>query len=134
MAEALARALASDVMDPLSAGTEPAGQVDPKAIEVMREAGIDISGARPKALSREAAEGLDLVVHMGCGSEQCLVVPGVPTEEWHVEDPAGKGTEAYRRARELVRAKVVELAERLRGLSPEDLRQRNAPSFELKLR
>lgn len=121
MAEAFARELAPDVIVPLSAGTEPAREVDPNAIEVMREVGIDISDAKPKPLTPEEAADLDLVVHMGCGSQRCMVVPGVPTEEWQIEDPVGKGIDAYRTVRELVRAHVIRLAERLRAKAPDDV-------------
>lgn len=120
MAEAFARELASDVIDPFSAGTEPAGEVDAGAIEVMREVGIDISDAKPKGLAPEEAADLDLVVHMGCGSQRCMVVPGVPTEEWQIEDPAGKGIDVYRAVRDLVRVRVLGLAERLRAKAPDD--------------
>lgn len=133
MAEAFARKLAPDVIDPLSAGTEPAREVDPNAIEVMREVGIDISDAKPKALTPQEAADLDLVVHMGCGSQQCLVVPGIPTEEWQIEDPAGKGIDAYRAVRELVRARVIGLAERLRAKAPDDVGDTSAKPLSFRL-
>ncbi|MEM0342712.1 MAG: arsenate reductase ArsC [Thermoplasmata archaeon] len=133
MAEAFARELAPDVIDPLSAGTEPAKEVDPRAIEVMREVGIDISDAKPKALAPEETADLDLVVHMGCGSQRCMVVPGVPTEEWQIEDPEGKGIDAYRAVRELVRTHVVGLAERLRARAPDDVGDAAAELLTLRL-
>jgi arsenate reductase len=116
MAEAFARELASDVIEPYSGGTEPSARLDPGAVDAMREVGIDISGARPKLLPKETLYSLDLVVHMGCGSEQCLAVPGVPSEEWGIEDPAAKGPEKYREIRELIRTKVLDLAGRLRSM------------------
>jgi len=53
----------------MSAGTKPASAVDPKTIEVMREVGIDISAARPKALTMDILDQADRVVTMGCGVE-----------------------------------------------------------------
>lgn len=114
MAEAFARAVASDIIEPLSGGTAPADEVDPGAVAAMREAGIDISGARPKVLPQADLSAADLIVHMGCGSEQCLVVPGIPSEEWGIDDPAGHGEEGYGLAREIIRQKVLDIAERLR--------------------
>jgi len=115
IAEAFARSLASDVIEPFSGGIEPGLQLDNGAVETMKEIGIDISGSRPKRLPQEILYSFDLVVHMGCGSEQCLEVPGVPSEEWSIEDPADGGPEEYRQVREVIRAKVVDLADRLRS-------------------
>jgi arsenate reductase len=116
MAEAFARHLASDVIEPVSGGTEPAERVDPGAVEAMREIGIDMSEAHPKQLSRETLESLDLVVHMGCGAPgMCLVVPGVPSEDWGIEDPVGKSPEKYREVVRVIEKKIQDLAARLRS-------------------
>lgn len=116
MAEALARHLAIDVIEPFSGGTEPAARVDPGAVGVMKEIGIDISQARPKQLSSEILQSVDLVIHMGCGApEMCLTVPGVPSEDWGIEDPVGKPKEKYREIRSIIETKVLDLATRLRS-------------------
>ena len=116
MAEALARHLASDVIDPVSGGTEPAEHVDPGAVGAMKGIGIDISRARPKRLSKETLESLDLVVHMGCGAPgMCLIVPGVPSEDWGIEDPVGKSPEKYREVMGIIESKTRDLAARLRS-------------------
>ena len=131
MAEAFARHLASDVIDPVSGGTEPAEQVDSGAVEAMKKIGIDISRARPKQLSRETLESLDLVVHMGCGAPgMCLIVPGVPSEDWGVEDPVGKPIEKYREVSDIIEMKVRELAARLRSDGPPSA-SRSSVTFEL---
>jgi len=116
MAEAFARHLASDVIDPVSGGTELAERVDPGAVTAMKEIGIDISRARPKQLSKEALQSLDLVVHMGCGAPgMCLFVPGIPSEDWGIEDPIGKSEDKYREVRDVIETKVRDLAARLRS-------------------
>lgn len=116
MAEAFARHLANDVMDPVSGGTEPAEQVDAGAVEAMKSIGIDISRARPKQLSRETLQSLDLIIHMGCGApEICLAVPGVPSEDWGIEDPVGKPLEKYTEIMSIIEEKVRDLADRLRS-------------------
>lgn len=115
MAEAFARAFASDVIDARSGGTAPSSVVDPLAVAVTAEIGIDISGAVPKLLTVEDTKDLDFVVHMGCGSENtCLSVPGVPSENWGIEDPSGHGLERYRDIRSVIKTKVLDLARRLR--------------------
>lgn len=116
MAEGYARNLAIDVIDPLSGGTEPAERVDQGAVEAMKEGGIDITQARPKQLSRETLQSLDLVVHMGCGAPgMCLTVPGIPSEDWGIEDPVGEPKEKYREVRNIIEAKMRDLAARLRS-------------------
>ena len=93
----------------LSAGSEadPDGEVHPPVVAVMREIGIDLSGRRPKQLSRAMQERADLAVTMGCG-DAC---PHVPTtvEDWDLPDPAGEPLEEVRRIRDRVEARVQEL-------------------------
>jgi arsenate reductase len=92
MAEGLLRAKAGDKFEVQSAGTEPAVAVNPRAIEAMREIGIDISGHRPKNLGsflgRIPVQHLITVCHDAEG--KCPTVwPGVLTRvHWPIEDPA----------------------------------------------
>src|SRR5262247_1999596 len=65
----------------LSAGTAPGARVHPEVLAVMKEAGLDLSGARPRKLTPELAEGSALLVTMGCGDE-CPLVPGMRREDW----------------------------------------------------
>jgi arsenate reductase len=125
VAEALAKSLAPGIIDPVSGGTDPAEEVDPGAVAAMKELGIDISQARPKQLPAEALASLDLVVHMGCGAPgMCLIVPGIPSEDWGVEDPAGGPAEKYREMVKVIREKVLDLTARLRSgrLPPSSLK------------
>lgn len=121
IAQGFAESRAADVVEAFSGGSDPADDVDPLAVAVMREVGIDISGRRPKSLPDEILRSLDLIVHMGCGDGvTCLAVPGVPSENWGIEDP-GSSIERARQVREQIRAKVDAFAERLRSgmLQPE---------------
>jgi len=116
MAEAFAKQLASDVIEPGSGGTSLADEIDPMAVLVMSEKGIDMTGARPKLATEQMLSASDLIVHMGCGSEAtCPFVPGVPSENWGVDDPKGGDIDAYRRVRDIVEGKVRELADRARA-------------------
>ena len=81
-----------------SAGSEPAHEVWPPVVEVMREVGIDLSGRTPKKLMVEMQLHADWAVTMGCGD----VCPYVPTmvEAWDIPDPAGRPIEEVRAIRD----------------------------------
>lgn len=113
MAEGFARALAPSLRV-ASAGTRPAERVEPKAVEVMREVGIDISCQRPKALADCDVAAYDYVITMGCGAAGVCPAGflGV-TEDWDIPDPRGKSLEEFRRVRDLIREKVEELLARM---------------------
>jgi protein-tyrosine-phosphatase len=86
----------------------PADQVNPAAVEAMREVGIDISANAPKVLTDEAVQDSDVVITMGCG-DTCKFYPGKRYEDWVLEDPAGKGVESVRPIRDEIRARVEAL-------------------------
>ncbi|MEW6329213.1 MAG: arsenate reductase ArsC [Candidatus Micrarchaeota archaeon] len=96
----------------LSAGSKPAGKVDGRAVEVMKEVGIDISRAKPKPLTLEMLERADIVITMGC--EGVCPATSKAVEEWGIPDPRGKSLEEYRKAREEIRARVEGLLKRLK--------------------
>ena len=109
--------LAGDQIDVRSAGTEPAGQVNPAAVQAMREAGIDITAQRPKMLTPEAARGADVVITMGCG-DTCPVYPGKRYEDWDLPDPAGQPLETVRQIRDQIRERVETLIGELLPAQP----------------
>ena len=115
MAEAFFNQIAQGRALALSAGTEPASTVNPTAVEAMGEVGIDISAKRPKALTDEMLDGADLVVTLGCGAQAVCPAAFVETEDWELEDPEGQPLEKVREIRDEIRARVQELACRLRG-------------------
>ena len=96
----------------VSAGTKPAAHVHPEVLSVMRESGIDLSNVAPQLLTQELAERADLLVTMGCGDE-CPYVPGLAREDWPLRDPKGQGLKIAREIRDEIRARVVELIQRL---------------------
>jgi arsenate reductase len=89
----------------LSAGSAPAGQINPVAVEAMLEEGIDIASEQPKVLTPEAVQLSDVVVTMGCGDE-CPFFPGKRYEDWELDDPAGQGIDAVRPIRDEIRRRV----------------------------
>lgn len=108
MAAGYLQHLAGDRIEVLSAGSQPADQVNPAAVAAMAEEGIDIAAAQPKILTTEAVQESDVVITMGCGDE-CPFFPGKRYEDWVLEDPAGQGIEAVRPIRDEIRGRVEEL-------------------------
>ncbi|MEV4201360.1 arsenate reductase ArsC [Micromonospora globbae] len=112
MAAGWLRHFAGDDVEVRSAGSEPADQINPAAVEVMREVGIDLTHQTPKLLEYETAESSDVIITMGCG-DVCPVFPGKRYEDWKLEDPAGKGVEAVRPIRDEIRDRVAQLVREL---------------------
>jgi arsenate reductase (thioredoxin) len=96
----------------LSAGSEPADRVNPVAVEVMAEEGIDITSASPKILTTEAVQQSDVVITMGCG-DTCPIFPGRRYEDWELDDPAGQGIEAVRPIRDDIKRRIEKLVTEL---------------------
>jgi arsenate reductase (thioredoxin) len=116
MAAALLEREAGERVRVLSAGSEPADEVNPAAVEAMRELGIDLAAARPRLLAEENVSEADVVVTMGCG-DACPVFPGKRYEDWALDDPAGRDVETVRRIRDEIAARVRALAA---TLEPQD--------------
>jgi arsenate reductase (thioredoxin) len=102
-------------LEAASAGTVPSTHVNPLVIDAMREAGVDISGNRPKELTGEMIDDADLVVLTDASLEKS--VPGNLRRKmrkkvviWNIPDPQGKPIEEIRFIRDGVRAKVESLA------------------------
>ncbi len=112
MAAGYMRALSGGKIEVLSAGSEPKDQINPVAIAVMAEEGIDIANNVPKILTTEAVQESDAVITMGCG-DVCPVFPGKRYEDWVLEDPAGQDLEKVREIRNQIKAKVQALIEEL---------------------
>jgi arsenate reductase len=108
MAAAWLTHLAGDRVEVRSAGSAPADQVNPVAVEAMKEVGIDVSAETPKVLTVEAVQASDVCITMGCG-DACPVFPGKRYLDWKLEDPAGQGIEAVRPIRDEIKARIEDL-------------------------
>lgn len=113
MAEGLARQILGERVEVVSAGSQPA-PVNPHAVEVMAEIGIDITGQFSKSVDTIDLSGLDLVVTL-CAEEVCPILPGHTRQlHWPIADPAspdpGEPQARFRTARELIREKIEALA------------------------
>ncbi|MFD3707607.1 arsenate reductase ArsC [Nocardia sp. NPDC058658] len=91
-----------------SGGSVPSGQLNPSAVAVMSEVGVDISREYPKPWTDEIIRAADVIVTMGCG-DTCPLVPGVRYMEWIIEDPAGLEVEDVRPIRDDIGRRVTGL-------------------------
>lgn len=96
-----------------SAGIKPAREITPLVIDVMREAGIDISCKNPKLLTLEMLEYVDLVVTMVNGLDRFFPTIFVPTKTWQIEGPMGKSIEQVRQIRDEIEVRVATLIKEL---------------------
>ena len=108
MAEAFARVHGGDRVEAHSAGSRPAGRVNPRAVEFMREVGYDLTTHRSKSLDAFDGREIDVAVTMGCG-DACPLVNARRREEWQIPDPREFPPEQFRRVRDLIERKVKEL-------------------------
>jgi arsenate reductase len=119
----IAAALFNALADPqkataISAGTDPAAHVHPEVVAIMRDRGIDLSGAVPQQLTDSLARQAQWLITMGCG-DQCPVVPGARRDDWPIPDPKGQPDRA-------VAAIVADIEQRVRALIAAERWQRPA--------
>jgi protein-tyrosine-phosphatase len=100
-----------------SAGTLPADQINPVAVDAMAELGIDISSTAPALLTPETIEVSDFVITMGCG-DACPYFPGRTYLDWPLDDPAGKSLDDVRSIRDTISALVDDLIKRINDVKP----------------
>jgi len=114
MAAGYLRELGGGNIRVLSAGSEPAEMINPQAVAVMAEEGIDIASFTPEILSVDAVKDSDVVITMGCG-DACPIFPGKRYEDWELTDPAGQGIDTVREIRDDIKGRIVALVEELLG-------------------
>jgi arsenate reductase len=123
MAEGFARTMGRGQVESYSAGVSPAGYIHPKAIAVMKEAGMDISRQESKGIDYDLLVKMDIVVTL-CGNAEatCPVTPPmIKRLHWPIEDPVGaRGTEdevmtEFRKTRDEIKARVADLIDRLKA-------------------
>lgn len=96
-----------------SAGSAPAGQVNPLVVEAMAEIGVDLADAFPKPLTDEVVRAADVVITMGCG-DACPIYPGKRYEDWQLDDPAAaESLDSVRAIRDEIDARVTRLVAEL---------------------
>ena len=108
MAAGFMRHLGAGRVTVYSAGSEPANAINPSAVAVMKEVGIDIASAQPQLWTMEMLDAVDVVVTMGCG-DACPFLPGKKYVDWPLEDPAGQGVVNVRPIRDEIKKLVEDL-------------------------
>ena len=114
MAAGYLQALSDGAVTVRSGGSEPGTEINPIAIQAMREDGIDISQGVPQLMTTEAVQASDVVITMGCG-DVCPIFPGKRYEDWDLADPKGKGIDDVRPIRDDIKARVIDLLAELRA-------------------
>ena len=110
MAEGFFRKYAPKSYEPLSAGTKPTSEINPIAIQAMKEVGIDISKQRPKDMTEDMMRNSAKIVNMGCMDKDWCPTAFVPNlVDWGIEDPNGKSIEKVREIRDEIEERVKEL-------------------------
>lgn len=112
MAEAFARIHGAGRVEAYSAGSQPSGTVNPKAVEAMRELGYDLSRHSSKSLDEIPDIEYDFVATMGCGDE-CPLIRAKRHEDWDIPDPKGMGLSELRTIRDLIESKIKTLLSQL---------------------
>lgn len=115
MAAGFAQFLSDGKVEVLSAGSAPKDSINPVAVEVMLELGINISQNTPQVLTVDAVKESDVVITMGCG-DVCPIYPGKRYEDWELKDPAGQDLQTVREIRDDIKDRVSQLLSELLNL------------------
>jgi arsenate reductase len=112
MAAALLEHHAAGRVQVRSAGSSPAGRLNPAVLEVMAELALDLSDRIPARLTENTVQAADVVITMGCG-DACPVYPGKRYLDWALDDPAGLTADQVRPIRDEIDRRVRALLEEL---------------------
>jgi arsenate reductase (thioredoxin) len=108
MAAALAQHLSAGKVHVRSAGSRPAGKINPMAVQVLAERGITLTEAYPKPLTNDVVHAADVIVTMGCG-DACPIYPGKSYLDWDVADPNDQPIDRVRDIRDDLQACITAL-------------------------
>lgn len=108
MAEGFARQMGTGVVEAYSAGSKPSGVVSPKAIEAMKEVGIDISSHASKGFDKLPDVEWDAIVTMGCG-DACPHLPAKKRFDWAIPEPRNMPKKEFNKVRDDIRKRVTKL-------------------------
>jgi glutathione/glutaredoxin type arsenate reductase len=112
IAEGFAKNFGKNKVEVFSAGSNPSGKVNPVAIEVMKEIGLDISQQYSKSFKELPYREFDYVITMGCG-DVCPFVPAKERIEWDIPDPQGESIEKFREVRDQIKKILTEFLKNL---------------------
>ena len=109
MSQAFAKMLGGSSVKAFSAGSQPSGRINQKAIVAMKELGYDLKTHRSKTLDQvKEYAPFDAVVTMGCG-DACPWMPAKQFIDWEIPDPKEMNEDEFRKVRDLIKEKVKDL-------------------------
>lgn len=117
MAQALFNRMAAGRGSAESAGTLPSESINPVVREAMLEIGVDLTDQYPKIITQDMVDKADRSYTMGCAIDESCPATFVPSEDWGLDDPAGKSLGEVRKIRDEIVARVSSLLEELTILS-----------------
>ena len=112
MAQAFANIYGAGKIVAYSAGSNPSGIINPKAISAMHELGYDLKKHSSKSINDIPKQKYDYVITMGCGDE-CPFIEAGKREDWEIADPKNIAKEEFRKVRDLIKNKVIKLIDEL---------------------
>jgi protein-tyrosine-phosphatase len=115
MAEAFGKIHGQGVIESCSSGSRPSGVVNEKAIATMADIGYDLATHSSKSLEDIPQVEFDYAVTMGCGDE-CPYVQTKNREDWQIPDPKHMEPAEFRRVRDMIEAKVIDLIEEIKDV------------------
>jgi len=113
IAEGFAKSIGKDAVEAYSAGSKSSGVVNPMAVEVMQEIGIDIAGQKSKGFLDLPVKKFDYVITLGC-KDVCPFVPASEHIEWQIADPKDKGLDFFRKIRDQIGREVEKLIQNVK--------------------
>ena len=123
LAEAFARIHGADIVEALSSGSKPSGEVNPKAISAMLELGYDMTGHCSKSLDDLPQVEYEYVVTMGCG-DACPHLPAKHRLDWQIPDPKNMNRDAFNEIRDMIGNQVLSLIDEIRKKSEAEQRRK----------
>jgi len=115
MAEAFAHMHGDEELIAYSAGSNPSGRINPRAIQVMKEVGYDLNQHESISVDEVPPGHYDVAVTMGCGDDACAIVDAEEIEDWGLPDPARMPLDEFRKIRDEIQEKVKDLLSRVKG-------------------
>lgn len=116
MAEGFFKKYAPKEYEGISAGTMPVSEINPLAVEVMREVDVDISGQKSKEITEDMIRNSSKIVNMGCMDKvSCPTLFLQNLLDWNIEDPKDKQIEKVREIRDEIEQRVKELAAKIKN-------------------
>ena len=115
MAQAFAIMYGANLVESFSAGSNPSGKINPKAVAAMQELGYNLSTHTSKSLDEIPEGNYEYVITMGCG-DKCPFIPANHREDWALPDPRDMNPIEFNRVRDEISTRVKDLLLRVSSM------------------